>query len=202
MLCAKQGVKALKIQGKQEKHHCVQLRGVQIAVVFSVSASCERSAGVIVSSCSRITRIASMSLLIFSSSMTRCMVKRTTTRSIQSLRTAFYRSPSVALLRRICNNSAQRRYDSYRFRRPSCVHICRRTEMSLPARIPALRRCCDVRRFSFRFPCPALPDMRDPPHISSCGCAVPHRKVWQAYCRLHLEADMHRFLAIFALSIR
>ncbi len=30
-----------------------------------------------------------MSLLIFSSSMTRCMVKRTTTRSIQSLRTAF-----------------------------------------------------------------------------------------------------------------
>ena len=30
-----------------------------------------------------------MSLLIFSSSMTHCMVKRTTTRSIQSLRTAF-----------------------------------------------------------------------------------------------------------------
>lgn len=45
-------------------------------------------------------------------------------------------------------------------------------------------------------------DMRDPPHISSCGCAVPYRKVWQAYCRLCPEADMHRFLAIFALSIR
>lgn len=45
-------------------------------------------------------------------------------------------------------------------------------------------------------------DMRDPPHISSCGCAVPYRKVWQAYCRLCPEADMHRLLAIFALSIR
>lgn len=45
-------------------------------------------------------------------------------------------------------------------------------------------------------------DMRDPPHISSCGCAVPYRKVWQAYCRLCPEADMHCLLAIFALSIR
>ena len=36
MLCTKQGVKALKTQEKQEKHHCVQLRGVQIAVVFSL----------------------------------------------------------------------------------------------------------------------------------------------------------------------
>ena len=35
MLCAKQGVKALKTHGKYEKHHCVQLRGVRIAVVFS-----------------------------------------------------------------------------------------------------------------------------------------------------------------------
>ena len=43
--------------------------------------------GVPLGSC--ITRIASMSPLIFSSSMTRCMVRRTTTRSIQSLRTAF-----------------------------------------------------------------------------------------------------------------
>ena len=49
---------------------------------------------------------------------------------------------------------------------------------------------------------PGLGDRRSAPHRPSCGCAVPHRKVWQAYCRLHLEADMHRFLAIFALSIR
>ena len=51
-------------------------------------------------------------------------------------------------------------------------------------------------------PSPGLGDRRSAPHRPSCGCAVPHRKVWQAYCRLHLEADMHRFLAIFALSIR
>ena len=38
MLCAKQGVKALKTHGKYEKHHCVQLRGVRIAVVFSDGA--------------------------------------------------------------------------------------------------------------------------------------------------------------------
>ena len=51
-------------------------------------------------------------------------------------------------------------------------------------------------------PSPGPGDRRSAPHRPSCGCAVPHRKVWQAYCRLHLEADMHRFLAIFALSIR
>ena len=62
-------------------------------IADSVSASCERSAGVVVSSCSYITRIASISLLIFSSSMTRCIVRQTTTRSIQSLRTAFLLQP-------------------------------------------------------------------------------------------------------------
>ena len=45
----------------------------------------------------------SASLLIFSSSMTRCMVRRTTTRSIQSLRTAFL---SQSFRRSIARDSA------------------------------------------------------------------------------------------------
>lgn len=35
MFCAKQDVKALKTREKKENHHCVQLYGVRIAVVFS-----------------------------------------------------------------------------------------------------------------------------------------------------------------------
>ena len=45
----------------------------------------------------------SASLLIFSSSMTRCIVRRTTTRSIQSLRTAFL---SQSFRRSIARDSA------------------------------------------------------------------------------------------------